>query len=389
MTTALRTTTTTTAVALALAAGAAQAQETVTVGFAAGLTGYLAFYDGMVMQGAEMAVDEINAAGGVLDGRYTLALSVKDMRSETPAAVIAARDLVAEGVRALLVPCDVDPAIAAGQIGQQAGIPMIAACASTPTLPGLVGDYLFNLKTADNLQAAVLAEYARAQGYETAYILLSPDTPYTDLLPRYFAQAFESLGGRVAAIDTYAFDQQDFSVEATRIAALDPQPDVIMTAAYEPHFPAFIQQLRNAGVTAPVLGSDGIDSPTTLGIGPAADGVVFSMAGFPVEGGTLAAFYDAYEARYGEDLPFAFSATGYEAVKLLAAAIETAGSIEGAAIRDALDAVVDFPGVTGTTITYAGQNRVALRDVTLVEVRDGEQHFVLQARPAPETTPKP
>jgi branched-chain amino acid transport system substrate-binding protein len=378
------------ALALALASsGAARAQETVTIGFAAGLTGYLAFFDGMVRQGAEMAVDEINAAGGLLDGRYTLALSVKDMRSETPAAVIAARELIAEGARAMLVPCDVDPAIAAGQLGQAARIPMISACASTPTLPGLVGDFMFNLKTADNLQAAVLAQYARDQGYATAYVLLSPDTPYTYLLPRYFVQVFERLGGSVVAIGSYSFDQHDFSVEVTRIAALSPQPDVIMTSAYEPHFPAFIRQLRGAGVTAPVLGSDGIDSPTTLGIGPAADGVVFSMAGFPHPGGPLDAFYNAYEVRYGADLPFAFSATGYEAIKLIAAAIEAAGSIEGPAIRDALDAIEGFEGVTGTTITYAGQGRVALRDVTLVEVRDGAQHFIKQVRPDSALIPTP
>lgn len=377
------------ALALAMGAGAAQAQETLKIGFNAGLTGYLAFYDGMVRQGAEMAIDEINEAGGLLDGQYKLELSVKDMRSESPAAVIAARELIGEGVKVMLVPCDVDPSISAGQLGQEAQVVMIAACASTPTLPGLVGDYMFNLKTADNLQAAGLAEYAVEQGYETAYVFLSPDTPYTDLLPRYFASVFEKLGGTVVETGTYAFDQQDFSVEVTRIANLDPQPDVIMTSAYEPHFPTFIQQLRGAGVTAPVLGSDGIDSPTTFGIGAAADGVVFSMAGFPEAGSTLEAFYDAYEERYGEDLPFAFSATGYEAIKLVAAAVEAAGSIEGPAIRDALDAIEGFEGVTGTTITYAGQNRVALRAVSYVQVQDGQQVFLGQSLPAAENIPQP
>lgn len=367
---------------------AAVAEETVVIGFAGGLTGYLAFYDGMVKNGAQMAVDEINAKGGIA-GKYKIDFRVKDMRSETPAAAIATQDLLDEGMQFMLVPCDVDPAIAAGQLAQAAEVPMMAPCASTPTLPAQVGDYMFNLKTADNLQAAVLAQYARDQGYTNAYVLLSPDTPYTEALPRYFIEVFEKKGGNVAAIGTYSFDQQDFSAEVTAIRALTPPPDVIMTSAYEPQFPAFITQLRNAGITTPVLGSDGIDSPTTLGLGAVAEGVVFSMGGFPIPDGSLDKFYKAYAERYGEDLPYAFSATGYEAIHLFAKAIEEAGTLEGSAVRDALDGIEDFPGVTGTTITYKDQNRVALRDVTLVKVEDSQQTFVLQEAPAPADVPAP
>jgi len=371
-----------------LHAGPAQAEDKVKIGFAAGLTGYLAFFDGMVRNGAEMAVDEVNAAGGVA-GRWPVELLVRDMRSDAAASAIAARELLAEGIQALITPCDVDPAIAAGQLAMAAQVPMLSPCASTPILPGQVGEYMFNLKTADNLQAVILADYAREQGYEKAYILLSPDTPYTDLLPRYFAQVFEASGGEVMQIATYGWDQQDFSTEVTAIRNLDPQPDVIMTSAYEPHFPAFLTQLRNAGIDIPVLGSDGIDSPTTLGLGPIAEGVVFSMAGFPAEGSDLAAFYSGYEERFGDYLPFAFSAMGYEAVMIIAAAVEAAGSLEGSAIRDALDAMEGFESVTGTTVTYMGQDRVALRDVSLVRVEDGSQVFLRQVTPDPDRVPAP
>jgi branched-chain amino acid transport system substrate-binding protein len=369
-------------------AGGAVAQEQVRIGFAAGLTGYLAFFDGMVRNGAQMAVDEINAEGGVA-GKWPIDFIVRDMRSDAATAAVVARELVADDIHAMITPCDVDPAIAAGQLAQAAEIPMISPCASTPTLPEQVGPYMFNLKTADNLQATVLSEFAHEQGYETAYVLLSPDTPYTDLLPRYFMQAFEAMGGDVLDVGTYGWDQQDFSAEVTAIANMDPKPDVIMTSAYEPHFPAFITQLRNAGVEIPVLGSDGIDSPTTLGLGEVAEGVVFSMAGYPAEGSDLESFYRDYEERFGDYLPFAFSASGYEAIMLFAEAIEQAGSLEGPAIRDALDEIADFPGVTGTTITYEGQDRVALRDVTLVRVEDGQQVFLRQVAPDPAEVPEP
>lgn len=382
--------------ALALALGLAftppaAAEESVVIGFGGGLTGYLAYYDGLVLNGAQLAVDEINAAGGI-DGKYRIDFQVKDIRSETAAAAVAGNEFVSAGVTALLAPCDVDPAIAFSQPAQQAGIPIIAPCASTPVLPAAVGDMMFQVYPSDNLQAAVLAAYAREQGYGNAYVLLSPDTPYTEKLPLYFAEAFEKMGGTVVAQGTYAFGQQDFSAEVTNIRNLSPQPDVIMTSAYEPDFPAFIRQLRAAGIATPVLGSDGIDSPTTLALGEIAEGVVFTTAGYPTPGSPLETFYQDYVARYGGSVETdvaPFAATAYEAVKLLAAAITAAGSTEGRAVRDALDAISDFEGVTGSKISFAGANQVALRDVTLIRVENGAKVFITTLRPDPADVPAP
>ncbi|MGE0117563.1 MAG: ABC transporter substrate-binding protein [Dongiaceae bacterium] len=377
--------------ALALTAAPAAAQETIVIGFGGGLTGYLAYYDGLTRNGAQLAVDEINAAGGIA-GKYKIDFQVKDIRSETPASATAGNEFAAAGVTALLAPCDVDPAIAFSQAAQQAGIPVIAPCASTPTLVTAVGDFMFQTFAADNLQAAVSAKFAQEQGYKTAYILLSPDTPYTEKLPLYFAEAFEKLGGKVLARGTYALGQQDFSAEVTNIKSLDPQPDVIMTSAYEPDFPAFIRQLRAAGVTTPILGSDGIDSPTTLALGDVAEGVIFTTAGFPTPGGSLEKLYADYVAKFGGDATTdtsPFLATAYESVKLLAAAIEKAGSTDGTAIRDALWAITDFEGATGSKITFASTDRVALRDVSLLRVEKGNKVLVTTLRPDPADVPKP
>lgn len=377
------------ALALGMMAGQAAAEETIVIGFGGGLTGYLAYYDGLTKNGAQLAVDEINAAGGIA-GKYKIDFQVKDVRSETPASATAGNEFVAAGAKALIAPCDVDPAIAFSQPAQQAGIPIIAPCASTPTLVTAIGDYMFQIYPADNLQAAVLSTFAGEQGYTSAYILLSPDTPYTEKLPLYFGEAFEKKGGKVLAKGSYALGQQDFSAEVTNIKNMDPKPDVIMTSAYEPDFPAFIKQLRAAGVTTPVLGSDGIDSPTTLALGDVAEGVVFTTGGYPTPGGSLEKLYTDYVAKFGGNVDTDTSpyiATAYEAVKLIAAAIEKAGSTDGAAIRDALDAVADYDGVTGSKITLAGANRVALRDVTLIRVEKGAKALVKTLRPDPADVP--
>lgn len=363
------------------------AEDTIKIGYLGGLTGYLAPYDQPSLAGVQVAVDEINKAGGI-GGKIMIELIERDMRSDTAQAGIMAQELVDAGISALISPCDVDPSIAAGIVTQAANIPAVSSCASTPTLPESVGPYMFSNYTADNLQAAALAGHAEEMGYKTAYVLLSPDSPYTQRLPEYFIVAFEAKGGETLGVSEYALGQQDFSAEVTKIASMDPMPDVIMTSAYEPDFPAFISQLRGAGVTSAVLGSDGIDSPTTLGLGAISEGVVYTNAGFPTEGSALAAFNAQFADFHGSAVEAVFSATGYDIVKVIAAAVEDAGSTDGAAIRDAWDAVSNVEGATGK-ITYAGMNRVPLRSVALNRVKGGGVELVAVVTPAAADVPAP
>lgn len=357
----------------------AEAQDTIKIGFVGGFTGYLAPYDQPTLQGIELAVEQINKAGGI-EGKQIELIS-RDMRSDTAQAAVTAQEVVDQGVQVMIAPCDVDPAVATGQITQAAQIPTIAACASTPILPGMVGDYMFANYTADNLQATALADYALEQGYKNALVLLSRDTPYTEMLPRYFATVFEKKGGTVAATLEYKMGQQDFSAEVTKIKELSPAPDVVMTAAYEPDFPAFIRQLRSAGITAPVLGSDGIDSPTTLELGEVAEGVVFSNAGYPSAGSALEKFNADFKAHFGEEPSAIFTATGYDVIKVVEAAVKaTGGNLEGPALRDAIDNLENVAVATGS-ITYKGMNRVPLRVVALNKVQGGQKVHVADVTP--------
>lgn len=372
--------------ALALLSGAALAED-VTIGLATAQTGWLAFADQPSLAGFQMAIDEINARGG-LGGSHMVTLSVKDTRSDTGATVQAAQELVAEGVKVLITPCDADPSIAAGQISQAAQIPALTFCGTTPTITDAVGDYMFGTYPADNGQATLLAQHAIGKGYKSAYILKSPDSAYTLRLPEYFAEVFAKLGGTVAGEGSYTLGQQDFAAEVTKIAAMDPQPDVIMTAAYEPDFPAFLKALRGAGVTAPVLGSDGIDSPTTTGLGAIADGIVHTTAGFPSDGTPLADFYARYEAATGARPETVYVATGYEIAYILDAAVTAAGTLDGPALRDALANLEGVAVLTGT-VTYKGTNRMPLRDVTLVEIQGGARQPILTATPDAALVPAP
>lgn len=361
----------------------AQADDLV-IGGAISLTGSLAYSDVPAEKGMQLAIDEINAAGGI-GGKTKIVFKLKDSRSDPAQTSVAAQELIDDGVNILVTPCDADPSISAGQIAQQAGVAAFSTCASSPNLPLAVGDHMFMNFPADNVQATVSAKYAIDTGYKTAYILISPDTAYTQL-PKYFKTVFEKLGGKVVAEDNFSMGQQDFSAQVTKIKSLNPAPDVIMTSAYEPDFPAFIKQLRAAGIKTPVIGSDGIDSPTTFALGDVADGVIFSTAGYASPGSPLEAFNKKYKAKFGSDPDTIYLAIGYDLVKVIEAAVLKAGSTDRTAIWQAVRQLENVQGAT-STITYKGTTGVPIRQVVLIRINKGQREFVRQEAPDPALIP--
>ncbi|UWR82087.1 ABC transporter substrate-binding protein [Phaeobacter inhibens] len=361
--------------------------EVLKIGLATAQTGGLAGYDGPVIEGLHIAVDEINAAGGI-NGNIKIELIEKDVRSDAAQTAIAVQELADEGVSVLVLPCDADPSLAAIGTVTSAQIPAISTCASSPTLPMIGGDFMFANFPGDNVQATVSAEWAHQQGHKSAYIIYSPDSQYTTM-PLYFADVFKALGGEMLGEDTHSIGQQDFSAIATRIAALNPQPDVIMTSSYEPDFPSMLKALRAAGVTAQMIGSDGIDSPTTFSLGDTGEGVVFTTAGHATEGSPLADFNAKYEAATGSASETVFNAVGYDLIIVVAEAVKAAGgSTDPVAIRNAMAELENVRGAT-SLITYKGTNGMPVREVTLIRVKDGERELIGQPSPTADLIPAP
>ena len=146
--------------------------------------------------------------------------------------------------------------------------------------------------------------------------------------------------------------------------------------------------LRAAGVTSQIIGSDGIDSPTTFSLGEVGEGVVFTTAGFPTPGSALEKFNKEFEARYGKAPDTIYSAVGYDLIKVIEAAVLKAGSTDPKAIRNAMASLENVQGATGT-ITYAGTNGMPIRQVSLVRVKNGAREFVAQPTPDPALIPEP
>jgi len=373
---------------LTAAAGVTAAlAEEIIIGAATAQTGGLAPFDQPALAGLRMAFDDLNAKGG-LGGKYTVKLIIKDTRSDTAQTATVAQELIDAGAKIMITPCDADPSISVGQLTQPLGIPTLTLCGSAPVLTGAVGDVMFGTYPADNIQATAVADFAISEGKKKAYLLTSPDSAYTANLPGYFGTVFEKKGGKVVGKGTFTMGAPDFSAEVTNIKGLAEQPDVIMTAAYEPDFPAFIQQLRAAGVTTPVYGADAIGTPTIKGLGSLVDGVLFTTAGFAEPGSKLETFNAAFTKYAGHAPESTYEVNGYEIGLILDAAVRAAGSDDPKAIRDAIANLKDFEGITGK-ITYAGTDRMPLRSVSLMRYEGGEPKHVKTVVPDAADVPAP
>jgi branched-chain amino acid transport system substrate-binding protein len=375
-------------VALAAVAHAVPAAAaSFVIGVATAQSGALASYDQPSLAGFRMGIDEINARGG-LGGRYPATLAVKDTRSDMATTATVAQELIDAGAKIMITPCDADPSIVVGQLTQAARIPTLTFCGSSPILPEAVGDMMFSTYPTDNLQAAALANFAIEQHLRKAYLLVSPDSSYTAKLPEYFSQAFRKKGGTIVGQGTFTMNQADFSAIVTRIRALSNKPDLIMTAAYEPDFPAFIRQLRAAGIPTPVFGADALGTPTVLGLGKLVDGVTFTAAGCVVPGNALDAFNERFKKKTGRAPSSTYEVNGYEIAMMLDAAVKAAGSDRGEAIQHALATLKDFPGVTGA-ITYAGTRRIPIRPVAVMRYANGARQCVKVSTPTAAEIPPP
>lgn len=359
--------------------------DPIVIGYAADLSSTYAYYDVPMKEGATMAVDEINAAGGVL-GR-PLELNVVDQRNDPAESSKITQQMIDDGA-AYLIGTTGDTVTAQGQLACAVPLPISTGDGTSPVLVGDMGDCAFQLLMNDTVQGAAVAEYALAQGYKTALLLGSPDYPYTANLPRYFREIFEAGGGAITGEESYSIGAGDFSAVVTKIANVDPQPDVIFTPVFPPDTQVFMKQLRDAGVTTPVLSTDGNLDPSIADAGAkAVDGMIFSASVCPADADPkIAEFFAAYKAAYGAEPSSVVAALGYDEVKMLADTITRVGSTDAAAIIEGMKSI-DFEGITGHVVMDP-ETRRAKKSVALVKM-DGDTFTCLPAPEFPATLPSP
>ncbi|MFO1070371.1 MAG: ABC transporter substrate-binding protein [Geminicoccaceae bacterium] len=371
---------------LALAvAGDAAAAEALRIGALFARTGGLESLAVPALHGVELRAAEANAAGGVL-GR-PVEIVVRDTASSPDGARAATRELLDQGVAALVGFVDADPAMAGGRLAQEAGVPLMVAGATSPRLPGAIGDNLFLACFGDNAQAAAGVDYlVGTLGARRVFVLAARGHEYTDLLSAYATQALKDRGATVAGTGQYELGKVAATVPLDAIRSA--QVDAVYVAGMAEGSAELVRALRQGGIVQPLMAGDGFDTPLLLDAGSAADGVAFTTHALldPPADAAAARFADAYEAKFGKAPENAFAALGYDALGLVLDAITRAGSAEPAAIRQALAATHGFAGVTGT-IGYADGRRLPDKPVAVVVIRDGKP--TLAAAITPTSVPAP
>ena len=362
---------------------------TIKIGGGFALTGDESALDLPAANGAKLAVKEINAAGGVLGSQIDLIIHDSQYKMDVTAQT--AKQFVEQDKVPLFIGyTDTDSVLASGPTFQAAKIPFTTVGATSPKIPTQVGDMMFLACFGDNVQAAVGAEYSYQKFGHNAYFLWDKGVEYTTLLGKYFKARFTELGGTIALEGSYDDKATDFSAEITKIKALDPKPDFYYVAAMPYNIGPLVKQFRDAGITGPIVGGDGYDTPDLVTVaGPTTSNVFFTThALMDATNGTdgIKKFIAAYKAEYGNDPENAFAALGYDTVYLMVDAIKRAGSTESAAVKAAIEATSGFKGITGL-ITFAPGSHVPQKGVTVIDIENGK--FTLGGEVVPEKVPAP
>ena len=379
------------AAALAFTACAGKAGgKTIKIGMLFNMTGAQASLDSPSANGAKLAAKEINAAGGVLGKQIQLVAF--DGKSDAATIGTAATQLAqSDKVVAMFGFSDSDMVMAAAPTAAKAGLVFVTSGATSPKLPEQVPDFLYLACFGDNVQAAAGAEYAVASlKAKNVYLLIDKGMEYTLLLGKYFKERFVEEGGKVVLEDNYQTGDKDYSAQITRLKGLKVKPDLLYIASGPDDIGSIVKQFRDAGVKAPIMGGDGYDTPLLVQVaGKGAENVYFTTHSLMDETlGTDAVkkFIVAYQAEYKIAPENAFAGLGYDTVKLLADAIKRSGSADPKAIRTALSATKDLPGVTGA-ISFPEGSRIPQKGVAVILVKDGK--FTLAQELVPQKVPAP
>lgn len=359
------------------------AKEGITIGVNVELSGAVASYGSNAKDGAMLAIEQVNAAGGVL-GKQLVPV-VKDNKSITDESMSASAALVNENIVAQIGPLTSGNVLGSTPVLEENKIPMVAPAATATNVTvdpntGKTKEYVFRVCFIDPFQGTLMAQFASQElGAKTAAIYKDTSSDYAQGLAEYFRKTFEENGGTIVAEEGFVKDDRDFRATLTKIKATEP--DFIYVPAYYQEVAPLIKQAREAGITAPMGGGDGWDSPDLLAVaGAEALNNTFFTNHYSAQDTDpkVVEFVKAFKEKYNKE-PDAFSALGYDAVQILVQAIQNAGEADPAKIKDALASVKDFEGVTGKMTIDEQHNPI--KAGVIIEFQNGQQVMKTRIQP--------
>jgi branched-chain amino acid transport system substrate-binding protein len=355
----------------------------ILVGEYGSLTGSEATFGQSTHNAIMLAVDEINAGGGV-NGRKIRVLTEDDQSKAEEAATAVSKLISQNNVVAVLGEVASSNSLAAAPICQSNKVPMITPSSTNPSVTEK-GDYIFRMCFLDSYQGASMANYLRNDlKLSRAAVLIDNKSDYSTGLAKFFSDAFVAAGGRIVATQSYAKGDSDFRSQLTAVKAANPE--VIFVPGYYNDIGQIAIQARDLGITVPLAGGDGWESPKLIEIGgKALEGCFYSnhyFAGDPAP--AVRDFVQKYKDRYSAT-PDALAALAYDAARVLADAMKRAGKLDGPSIRDAIAQTKGFSGVTGS-ITLGPDRNPQGKKLVIVEVRNGQLALKASVDPSGATS---
>jgi branched-chain amino acid transport system substrate-binding protein len=328
--------------------------------------------------GITLALEQVNANGGISGQKVDL-ISEDDQSKPGQSATAVRKLITQDHVLAILGDATSSATLESAPIAQQARVPMITPSATNPRITE-IGDYVFRVCFLDEFQGRVIARFAHDPlKVQKLAILTDVKQDYSVDLARFFKEEFIRLGGTIVREQSYATGDTDFRAQLTAIRAV--KPDALYMPGYYAEVAVILKQLRQFGMTFPVLGCDGWANQTLLSVaGKAAENTYFTNHFSPDDPAPVVQrFVQAYRQKYGQ-IPDTFGALGYDAAMILARAIErAAGKIDSETVRAALAETRDYPGVTGSISFDARRN--ASKPALVITVKDGKFEIVERIAP--------
>ena len=360
----------------------------IKVGVDAELTGDIPAVGASCKNAAELAVKEINDAGGLDVGgtKYQIELVIEDNAGKADQAASAAQKLITQdNVIAIIGPNASRYAIPASEIAESSKTVLISPWSTNPktTLDAKTNQpkkYVFRACFIDPFQGRVVAKFALDNLKTTkAAVLYDVASDYNKGIAEYFKQTYEANGGTVVAFETYTTGDKDFSAQLTKIK--DAGPEVIFLPNYYSEVPLQIQQAHRLGINVPFLGSDSWGSAELITLcGNECEGYYFSTH-YAADAATPQAtkFIEAYKAAYGST-PDDVAALTYDAFGLLWQSLQSAGKVDREAVRNALASIPKYEGVTGNMQFQEGSGD-PIKSAVILQIKNGKFVWYANANP--------
>jgi branched-chain amino acid transport system substrate-binding protein len=358
-------------------------QGIIKIGLLAPLSGAVSTFGVSTREGAQMAVNEWNAKGGVLGKQ--IQLIVVDSRCAGDSAVNAANRLIDQDqVRFLIGEACSTASIPVSEIANQKQVLQISPSSTnfavTVNKDDSVKPYTFRACYTDSFQGQVMARFAASQGFKTAFILFNPDNPYTVGLADTFEKTFTAQGGQIVGKEAYSEGIKDFSPILSKVA--QARPDALWVGDYYPVVNQIGAQAKAMGVTAAMLGGDGWDSPD-LDVGAVNGGFYSNHFNVADTRPIVQPWVKTYGQIYKDDrgnpkVPDALAALAYDAANMLMAAIQQTGVDDPARVKDVL-AGLTWQGVTGSITFDAHHNPI--KSAVVIAVKDGQKKYLTTINP--------